>query len=118
MENRLPYYMAYPMPLLYDDDRMERRDYDYMKSIYPGTAKRLMPYIEEECDRLEYDGSMMYDEYPDKLQLRMICRRIYGQASEKEENPGTWLRDLIEVMTYHELCRRRCEYRKYKRKFY
>ena len=62
MDDRLPYYMAYPMPLLYDDDRIARRDLDYMKSLYPAAAKRLIPYIEEECDRLEYEGSMMYDE--------------------------------------------------------
>ena len=34
MENKLPFYMAYPVPLLYNDDRNARRDYDYMKSIY------------------------------------------------------------------------------------
>ena len=68
MENKLPFYMAYPVPLLYNDDRNARRDYDYMKSIYPDTAKRVLPYMEEECDRMEYDGSMMYDEYPDRLQ--------------------------------------------------
>ena len=56
MENKLPFYMAYPVPLLYNDDRNARRDYDYMKSIYPDTAKRVLPYMEEECDRMEYDG--------------------------------------------------------------
>jgi len=118
MDNRLPYYMTYPMPLLYDDDRIMRRDLDYMKSIYPATAKRLVPYIDEECDRMEYDGSMMYDEYPDQLQLRMMCRRIYDQAAEGEEKPGEWLKDLIQVMTYQELYHRRCEHRNLRRKFY
>lgn len=118
MDHRLPYYMKYPMPLIYDDDRVNRRDYDYMKSVYPDTAKRLLPYVEEECDRLEYDGSMMYDEYPDKLGLRLMCRRIYERAKEDEENPGEWLRDLIEVMAYQELLRRRCEYRNERRKLY
>lgn len=42
MENKLPFYMAYPVPLLYNDDRNARRDYDYMKSIYPDTAKRVL----------------------------------------------------------------------------
>lgn len=27
MENKLPFYMAYPVPLLYNDDRNARRDY-------------------------------------------------------------------------------------------
>ena len=111
MENKLPFYMAYPVPLLYNDDRNARRDYDYMKSIYPDTAKRVLPYMEEECDRMEYDGSMMYDEYPDRLQLRLMCRRIYDKA-------GAWLMDLIEVMTYQELCRRRVEHREIRKKIY
>ena len=118
MENKLPFYMAYPVPLLYNDDRNARRDYDYMKSIYPDTAKRVLPYMEEECDRMEYDGSMMYDEYPDRLQLRLMCRRIYDNAEKEEENPGAWLMDLIEVMTYQELCRRRVEHREIRKKIY
>ena len=36
MENKLPFYMAYPVPLLYNDDRNARRDYDYMKKHLPG----------------------------------------------------------------------------------
>ena len=118
MENKLPFYMAYPVPMLYDDDRNARRDYDYMKSIYPDAAKRVLPYIEEECDRMEYDGSMMYDEYPDRLQLRLMCRRIYDKAEKEENDPGPWLMDLIEVMTYQELCRRRAEHRDIRKKIY
>ena len=50
MNQKLPYYMAYPMPLAYDDERVERMDLEYMKSLYPALAKRILPYIEEECD--------------------------------------------------------------------
>ena len=119
--------MAYPMPLLYDDERQNHRDYEYMKSVYPGTAKRLMPYIEEECDRLEYMGSVMYDEYPDRLQLLLLCRRIYNRAKADEtkkdeakegEETGEWLQNLIQVMTYQELCQRRRENRSMRRKYY
>ena len=137
MDDRLPYYMAYPMPLLYDDDRIARRDLDYMKSLYPAAAKRLIPYIEEECDRLEYEGSMMYDEYPDQLQMRMMCRRIYdrvkeldgiepeGMQMEAQERMGSrrsrkedCLGDMIQIMVYQELFRRRCDHRKCRRNFY
>lgn len=118
MDNKLPYYMAYPMPLLYDDERIERRDFEYMKSLYPSTAKRLLPFVEDECDRMEYEGSMMYDEYPDQLQLMLMGSRIYDKASKDEKNPGDWLKELIQVMLYQELYKRRCDHRKYKRKFY
>lgn len=118
MDTKLPYYMAYPMPLLYDDERLDRRDFEYMKSLYPATAKRVLPYIEDECDRMEYDCSMIYDEYPDQLQLNMMGKRIYDRAKEKEKEPGEWLRDLIQVMLYQELYKRRSDRRKYSQKYF
>ena len=59
MDYRLPYYMAYPMPLQYDDDRVERLDFDYMKSMYPQLAKKVLPLVEDECGRMCYEGSMI-----------------------------------------------------------
>ena len=118
MDTKLPYYMAYPMPFLYDDERIDRRDFEYMKSLYPATARRVLPYIEDECDRMEYDCSMIYDEYPDQLQLGLMGKRIYDRVKEKEENPGEWLRDLIQVMMYHELYKRRSDRRKYGKKYF
>ena len=41
MEQRLPYYMAYPMPLQFDDERIDKRDMEYMKSMYTGIAKNV-----------------------------------------------------------------------------
>lgn len=139
MEGKLPYYMVYPMPFLYDDERLERRDYEYMRSLYPDAAKRVLPYVEEECDRCEGPCSMMYDEYPDRLQLRLMGNRIYNKVKENErefyENEGSgeskgvqgqqhlqgsqnWLRDLIDVMLYQELYKRRSENRRMRQKLY
>lgn len=131
MENKLPYYMAYPMPLMYDDERRERMDFEYMKSMYPDAAKKLLPYIEDECDRMEYDGSMMFDEYPDRLQMMLMGKRVSDKAQKDKLFPemehksggdknkeGNWLRDLIQVMLYQEIYKRRCDHRKYRRKYY
>lgn len=131
MSMKLPYYMVYPMPLVFDDERIDARDYEYMKSMYPDIAKKLLAYVEEECDRCEYPCSMMYDEYPDKLQLRMMCRRIINNVYENErelaqqmkmgqetnQNKG-WLEELIEVMLYQELYKRRSDERRLHRRFY
>lgn len=121
MNQRLPFYMVYQQQMdqeIWSEESISRRDYDYMKSAYPETAKRIMPRVEEECDRIEYAGSMIYDEYPDQLQMRLLCRRIYNKVKEEEKDPGKWLFDLIQVLTYQEIMRRRSEYRKYRRKFY
>lgn len=133
MDQKLPYYMAYPMTLDYDDERIERMDFEYLKSMYPEIAKNVLPYVEEECDRMAYENSMIYDQYPDKLQLRMMCGRIcenikrnkklfrsesMARVSSDTEQGGRWLRDLVEVMLYQELYRRRSSRRRTGRRFY
>lgn len=107
--------MAYQMPLREEDEINLNRDYAYMKSLYPDMAKRVLPYVEDECDRLEYAGSMMYDEYPDPLTLRLACRRVYDQVKNEEQKD---LLELITIMMYQEMCQRRHEYRMNKRKLY
>ena len=71
---------------------------------------------------MEYENSMVYDEYPDKLQLRLMCGRACRniEKSEKgiyEEDMGK-LRDLVEVMLYQELYKRRCDNRRRHRRIY
>lgn len=144
MDYRLPYYMAYPMPLQYDDDRMEQRDLDYMQSMYPETARRILPYVQDECDRMAYEGSVVFDEYPDQLQLQMMCRRVFERVRNMEEiergmeneepqpeeqmesqqmrgrnrEKDDRLRDLVQVLLFQELFRRRRDRRNYRRRFY
>ena len=146
METKLPYYMMYPTPFLFDDEKIEERDYEYLRSMYPEMAKQILPYVEDECDRMEYENSMIYDEYPDKLQLRLMGRRIYDRVMEQEkfaeleaEEAGTKeveaealsgrqrkrnvnkkrhdrVRDMVELLLYQELFRRRGTHRRERRK--
>ena len=129
MNEKMPYYMAYPVPFSYDDERTERRDIEYLRSMYPDIPKRLLPYVEEECDRMEYANSMMYDQYPDKLQPKLMCSRICDNAGRHErfctegdadggKMEAQSLRDLVEVILYQELYRRRCDHRRRCRRFY
>ena len=86
MEHKLPYYMTYPMDLKeYGEEKQDRRDMEYMKSMYPMSAKKILPYVEDECDRMEYEGSMIYDEYPDRLLLYLMAGRIYDRMKEGEK---------------------------------
>ena len=112
MNPKLPYYMAYPMPLAYDDEKIERRDFEYMKSLYPSMAKKILPYVEDECDRMEYDCSMMYDEYPDKWSIERTCQRIESQMemqaqSASENLLGEFIRTLFCQEMYQRRCRRK-----------
>ena len=58
------------------------RDDRLIKELYPEAAKKILPYVESECDRMEYNGSRMYDEFPDKFMMRKLNHRIYDQIQE------------------------------------
>lgn len=141
MEHKLPYYMAYPMDLKeYGEEKRDRRDVDYMKSIYPMSAKKILPYVEEECDRMEYEGSMIYDEYPDRLLLYMMAGRIYDRMKEGEKKEIAMeiekeqvetqdlkrkkrareetIMDLVQILLYQEIVQRRCRHRRNCRHYY
>lgn len=128
MDYRLPYYMAYPMPVQYDDEKIEQRDFEYMKSMYPMAVKRILPFVEEECDRMAYQGSVIYDEYPDQLQMYLMVNRIYEKIKKQKpkddfememqvSGPDENLRNLVQILLFHELFRRRSRSRRSKRFF-
>ena len=118
MEQKIPFYLAYQMPVKEEDEKALEQDYFYLRSLYPEIAKQLIPYIEDECEQLEYTGSMMYDEYPDPLQLRMACTRVFRKVKKEGNTDEDCLMELIIVMMYQEMCRRRQEYRHYKKRLY
>lgn len=141
MEHKLPYYMAYPMDLKeYGEEKRDRRDVEYMKSMYPMSAKKILPYVEEECDRMEYEGSMIYDEYPDRLLLYLMAGRIYDRMKEGEKKEIAMeiekeqvetqelkrkkkareetLMDLVQILLYQEIVQRRCRHRRNCRHYY
>ena len=33
---------------------------------------------------MEYENSMVFDQYPDKLQLKLMCRRVYDNVRKHE----------------------------------
>lgn len=60
--------------ILPDQNRINETE--YFQSIYPQNIKILQKYVSEECDRMDYQGSPIYDEYPDMQVIRQVCKRI------------------------------------------
>lgn len=106
--NRMNYWELWNSPEQMEDETDSKR----LAELYPLMAKRLQPYVEEVCNRLEYPGSMMYDEYPDRLSLLRKAREVWDGAKAGEnfgEKAPTWdqLQDLIGVLLLQEMMRRR-----------
>ena len=72
MENKenlyyqMPFYMTYPMQNLYLMEMEYEKDMERMKELYPKEVQNLQKMIERRCDEMEYEGSRMYDENPDR----------------------------------------------------
>ena len=80
------------------------------KYLYPPEIKDIQMEIEEVCDRMEYDGSMMFDECPDKVTVErvvneMCSRNNYGNCCD--EGDRKWFTALIQVMLCNEMGYRR-----------
>ena len=117
MDNKvyLPFYMTYPIKYPYRQDNKTARDIEYMRELYPQEAKRLLVKIGEVLDRMDYEESMIYDEYPDRWQLYRLAESIVkilkNEAEEKGEEYSKekweWISDMVQVLLFDEIFNRR-----------
>ena len=115
-----PFYEAYASPLLYQGERMQEEEFELMKSYYPETVRRIQEQVEEECDLLDYEGSRLYDEYPDKYMFYHLCRKIRQRAEHElkvQSMDGSFLDELVQVLLLQEISRRRCRRHRCRRYF-
>lgn len=94
-------------------------DNSYLKYLYPKITKQISEFVEEQCDQMEYEGSLMFDLYPDKTALQLMASGIEQEFKKKypDDCPkeGNLLRDMIEVVLFHEIMYRRNRYRNHRR---
>lgn len=129
MQQNPPFYMPYPMQMQssYLSEMEYEKDLERMKELYPQDVKKIQKYVDEECDRMEYEGSIMFDEYPDRTMLNIVCRNIMDKIqngeNDKELESSEFrdrrrpphrdgLSDLVEVLLYNEMYKRRCRRRR------
>ena len=90
-----PYAQPFPG---YEDDFL------YFTHLYPVAVRRYVIPVRNAFDKLEYSGSLLFDQYPDREALL----RITDELLQGEEND----RDLLVMLMMHELMHRRERYRR------
>lgn len=75
--NKIPFYMTYPMQNMYLTEMEYEKDMERMKELYPREVRRIQEMIERHCDEMEHEASRMYDENPDRQMLEEEARRLY-----------------------------------------
>lgn len=96
------------------ENRMEEEDEQdraYFRTLYPSCIRRMRDYVEEECDHLDGPGSLIYDEYPDRVRLRLARDRIFDRMREDSVPEAVYqeelARDVAETLLYQEILSRR-----------
>ena len=116
-----PFYASFANPMLYRGEMELEKEFSLMKSYYPETARKIQEKVADDWDLLDYEGSRMYDEYPDRYMLYHLGKKIVDEVkkeSELETMSDSLLGDLAEVLLFHEISRRRCRRRRCRGAFY
>ena len=118
------------------EPRQMEEDWLYMQQLYPNTARKLVYYIEDAADRLEYENSMMFDNYPDRIAVEQVVKEIIAVIQENDpalitmpedtavsERKGdqTWdscMEEMIQIMLLGEMHHRRWRYQQMNRRNY
>lgn len=113
----LPFYMTYPLPMFYQKEDTVIRDLEYLQQMYPADAKKYQKMIAGILDKIDYEGSMIYDEYPDRWQLYKLSGEILERIKREEmqQNPSEvfpeekwkWLGDMVQILLFYEIYKRR-----------
>lgn len=113
----LPFYMTYPLPMYYQEEDSIIRDLEYLQQMYPAEAKKYQKMIADILDKLDYEGSMIYDEYPDRWQLYKLSMDILDRMKREEgkadgdvqtsSEKWEWIGDMIQILLFYEIYKRR-----------
>ena len=111
----LPFFMAYPGYSGRISDTAVIQDLEYLQQTYPNTVKKYQRRIAEILDKLDYDGSMIYDEYPDKMSIQRLANSMINIfkneeneiGEKKDDNEWARLNDIVQILLCNEIYKRR-----------
>lgn len=113
----LPFYMAYPYLYAIDDQTRRMQDLEYLQQLYPQEAKKIQKKVIMHIEPIDYNGSFLYDEYPDQLMMYRVVAGILNEMKQDAQKAGEdwrpekelWMQDMIKLVLYLEVFKRRCK---------
>ena len=108
----LPFYMTYPGYFGPGQEAMLLRDLEYLQQMYPTDVRRFQKRIAEVLDNADYEGRMIYDEYPDKWQIYRLTQMIVEKIRQGDEEGAVeedWNKttEFVQILLCYEVYRRR-----------
>ena len=100
-----------------EEDWETEQDIEYFLEMCPAQVRAMERHVENLCDGFEYDGSLMYDVWPDRVTMmrlkNMVLKEaeddpaLFGETGYFGEPGGAAASDMAEILLYHEITRRR-----------
>ena len=111
----IPFYVAYPNYQMYSDEYRRMQDLEYLQAMYPSDVKKYQRKINQVLDRIDYEGSMIYDEYPDRISLyklatditEMIVSEMRNEQMEESQIDKEHIGTIVQILLYYEIHKRR-----------
>ena len=103
----------YPMPNLFMMEMEYEKDLERIKALYPKEVDHIQRCVDKRCNELEYEGSRMFDEEPDRLMIQMEVDRMCDCLRENSDMED--LRTVVGILFGNEMYRRRCRHRRNRR---
>ena len=117
LDSIVPFYVAYPNYQMYSDEYRRMQDLEYLQSMYPLEVKEYQRKINQVLDRIDYSGSMIYDEFPDRISLYKLATDITDsiirdKATEdgrdvSEQTNREHIGIIVQILLYYEIHKRR-----------
>lgn len=122
----LPYFMAHPgiyntaggnrysSYLTLPAENTLMQDMEYFGQMYPAKVKKYQTRIKEVMNKLDYEGSVIYDEFPDRFSLERMVDSITDIIIREERTNGEKdvtkesEKPLVFVLMCVEVYKRRC----------
>ena len=112
-----PFYMTYPDFSTRYMSQDALHDLEYLQQLYPRQVKKYQRRVAEILDKMDYEGSMIYDEYPDRYGMERLTESVWNiiKREEQSQNPqemqnaetGEWIKALLFVLLNTEVYKRR-----------
>jgi hypothetical protein len=96
-------------------------DLEYLTQMYPAYSRKYQGMIKSMMGKMDYEGSFIYDQYPDRITfMRLVdsAMKIIGENEKNNENIDwedneLWIKELVTVILYNEMLIMRRKKNKY-----
>lgn len=107
------FYKTYPLEDFFQEEKKLEKEREVMRMYLPEGYARMQKKVEALCDKMEYEGSRMYDEQPDGHMIRRMAEKILEEfQAEKDSFWGTkekeYQNDIVCCFLCNEMFWRRC----------